>query len=121
MNVENKIEIFKQILFKRSEDSSCNSIEDEIYNYFFLSYDENDTLFNKEYFLFLEDLKSEKEIERVVEGIISRVLKHEHHDSLENIIEGYIHYGFIFLESQQDFIKNLDTNKNILFLELTQN
>jgi len=118
LKLEDKIKIFEKNLSKCLEVDKYNDTEDELYDYFFLSYEKNDTLFNKKRFSFLENLKSEKEIIRVIDGIISAVIKHEHHDSSENIIESYINSGFIFLDdkeySSEEFIEFSKSNKNIL-------
>ena len=111
MTIEDKIEIFQKNLLK--------DFEDDIFDYFFLDYDRNDIKYNKVRFSFLDNLKSEKEIIKVLEGITSSVIKHEHHDNLENIIESYISRGFIILEDKNHLFKEfsalLTNNKNILY------
>ena len=121
MKIEDKIQIFKNQLDKYFEVDKYNYPENDIYDYFFLSYTKNDVEYNNIQFSFLNSLKSENEIIKVIDAIISRCREHRDDYNLENTIESYIACDFLFLEkknySSKEFFKALDSNKNILYLE----
>lgn len=75
-----KINLFKSYLAVRYE-SYGDVMRDEIRDYF---------TENKSGLSFLDKLKNVEEIERKVNFIVSKMILHEHEDSLQNIIINYI-------------------------------
>lgn len=75
-----KINLFKSYLAVRYE-SYGDVMRDEIRDYF---------TENKSGLSFLDKLKNVEEIERKVNFIVSKMILHEHEDSLQNIIVNYI-------------------------------
>jgi hypothetical protein len=104
LNIEDKIQIFQNNLDKYFEIDKYNYPEDDICDYFFLDYQKNDFRYNKVQFSFLETLESEKEIIKLIDGLIHQIIKYDHEDSIENIIGNYISCGFtqLFLHSHSD-------------------
>lgn len=118
MNIQDKIQVFENNINTKFEVDKYSYPEDDIADYFFLDYDKNDLEYNKVRFSFLETLKSEKEIIKMIDGLIHQVIKHDYHDSIENIIENYISCEFVVLETKEyssiEFLASLRDNKNIL-------
>jgi hypothetical protein len=75
-----KIAAFEASLAVRYE-SYGDVMRDEIKDY----YDENKSALS-----FLDKLQSEEEIENKINFVVSKMILHEHQDSLQNIIASYI-------------------------------
>jgi hypothetical protein len=75
-----KIAAFEAFLAVRYE-SYGDVMRDEIKNY----YAENESELS-----FLDKLKTKEEIENKINFVVSKMILHEHEDSLQNIIENYI-------------------------------
>lgn len=75
-----KIAAFEASLSVRHE-SYGDMMRDEIKNYY---------ADNKSELSFLDKLKTKEEIENKVNFVVSKMILHEHQDSLQNIIENYI-------------------------------
>ncbi len=80
LNKNEKIDILKTSLSVRYE-SYGDVMRDEIRDYF---------AENQNELSFLDELKTVEEIERKVNFIVSKMILHEHEDSLQNIIVNYI-------------------------------
>ena len=85
LNINNKIKYFEQILsFKNG--SYADSIKDEVYSYYFeMIGDSTDT----ENFSFLNILSNKEEIDNKVNYIVSKIIMHEHHAGIEDLILEY--------------------------------
>jgi hypothetical protein len=98
LTIEEKIKIFEKRFFQNFKEGVYNYPVDDISDYFFIDYDKNDSEYNKRTFKFLEVAKSEQDIIQISNLLISRVLKYDDTDGLENIIESFTNDGFILLE-----------------------
>ena len=78
LKIEEKISIFEELL--KSQDYIY---AEEMYIYFFTLEQGN--------FSFLEKLNSIEEIKNKVDFVLAKIAKHEHQDSISNIIENYMY------------------------------
>ncbi len=86
LTIEEKIRLFESFINIKNGSYSDN-IKDDIYEYLFLikgiSSDTNN-------FNFLNPLNSKNEIEKKIDMIVSKIIMHEHHAGIEDIIEDAI-------------------------------
>ena len=82
LDIKNKISYFKEYLNVKNSNYG-DEMKEEIYNNLF-------ELGNDTDFVFLEKLNTKKEIDDKIEILVSKMILHEHEDSLNNIIVNYI-------------------------------
>ncbi len=82
LDIKNKISYFKEYLSVKNNNYG-DEMKAEIYFNLFELGNESD-------FMFLEKLNTKKEIEYKIEILVSKMILHEHEDSLNNIIVNYI-------------------------------
>jgi len=81
-----KIEYFrKQLLIQN--DSYADNIREEIYDYFFQELEAN---YDISMFSFLNLLLSEEDINYQIDLIVSKIIMHEHHAGIEELILEYL-------------------------------
>jgi len=98
LDLKSKIVFFKKRLFLNFRKGFYRYPEDDIADYFFMDYDENDITYNETKFKFLKIAKSEKDILQISDLLVSKVLKYDDADGLENIIENFINNGFLLFD-----------------------
>lgn len=85
LDIHKKIDFFENFLLSRNG-SYADNIKDEIHDYFF------ETMGNRseiENFSFLNSLVYSDEIENKVDLFVSKIIMHEHHAGIEDLIEEY--------------------------------
>ena len=86
LTINEKIVCFKQKLLTQNG-SYSDTIKDEVYEYFFERIGDSSDIEN---FSFLNPIVSNKEIEEKVDLIVSKIIMHEHHAGVEDLINEYI-------------------------------
>ncbi len=85
LTISEKIDFFEQRLLIQNG-SYADTIKDEIYDYFFERMGNSSDIEN---FSFLNCLVSSEEIEHKVNLIVSKIIMHEHHAGIEDLIVEY--------------------------------
>lgn len=85
LTIEERIVFFEQKLLTKNG-SYGDTIKNEIYNYFFMYIGGSSNIEN---FSFLNSLVSEEEIENKINLIVSKIIMHEHHAGIEDLINEY--------------------------------
>lgn len=85
LTIHEKIDFFEQDLSTQNA-SYADTIKDEIYDYFFERMGNSTDIEN---FSFLNLLVSKEEIENKINFIVSKIIMHEHHAGIEDLIEEY--------------------------------
>lgn len=83
LTINKKIAFFEQELLTQ-DGSYADSIKDEIYDYFFERIGDSSSVEN---FSFLNFFNSKVEIKNKLNMMVSKIIMHEHHAGLEDIIE----------------------------------
>lgn len=86
LDINIKIEYFEQILSLKNA-SYSDRIKDEIYSYFFEMLGDKTDIGN---FSFLNILATKEDIDDRVNLIVSKIIMHEHHAGIEDLILEYI-------------------------------
>jgi hypothetical protein len=86
LTINKKIIIFEQKLLTKNNSYSDN-IKDEIHEYFFESIGDSSDIEN---FSFLNSTLSSKAIEEKIDLIVSKIIMHQHHAGIEDLINEYI-------------------------------
>jgi len=86
LTIEEKIKNFEDLL-NTPNGSYADNIKADIHEYLFLIKGNNSDTNN---FHFLNPLDSKNEIEKKLDMIVSKVIMHEHHAGIEDIIEDII-------------------------------
>lgn len=86
LDINMKIEYFEQILSLKNT-SYSDRIKDEIYSYFFEMLGDKTDIGN---FSFLNILATKEDIDDRVNLIVSKIIMHEHHAGIEDLILEYI-------------------------------
>jgi len=86
LDINMKIEYFEQILSLKNA-SYSDRIKDEIYSYFFEMLGDKTDIGN---FSFLNILATKEDIDDRVNLIVSKIIMHEHHAGIEDLILEYI-------------------------------
>jgi len=85
LTINEKIDFFEQKLLILNG-SYGDTIKDEIHDYFFENIGNSSDIEN---FSFLDILVSSEEIEQKVNLIVSKIIMHEHHAGIEDLIVEY--------------------------------
>ena len=86
LTIEEKIKFFEDFLNIKNG-SYADSIKADIYEYLFLI---KGSFSDTNNFHFLNSINSKNEIEKKLDMIVSKVIMHEHHAGIEDIIEDII-------------------------------
>jgi len=86
LTINEKITLFEQNLLTKN-DSYTDEIKDEIYEYFFEKIGNNLDIEN---FYFLNLINSSNAIEKKIDLIVSKIIMHQHHAGIEDLINEYI-------------------------------
>jgi len=86
LTINEKILLFEQLLLTKNG-SYADEIKDEIHEYFFERMGDSTDIEN---FSFLNLASSSKEIEEKVDLIVSKIILHEHHAGVEDLINEYV-------------------------------
>lgn len=85
LTINKKIDFFEQELLAQNG-SYADSVKDEIYDYFFERIGDSSNIEN---FSFLNPFNSKDEITNKVNLIVSKIIMHEHHAGIEDLIEEF--------------------------------
>jgi hypothetical protein len=86
LTINEKIIFFKQKLLIQNG-SYADTIRNEVYEYFFERIGDSSDIEN---FSFLNTIVSSKEIEEKVDLIVSKIIMHQHHAGIEDLINEYV-------------------------------
>jgi len=85
LEIQMKIQLFEKFLLSQN-DSYADIIKEEIYDYFFTKIGNEEDIEN---FIFLNKLQNSSDIENKVNALVSKLIMHEHHAGIDDLIYEY--------------------------------